>query len=753
MTWGHKAADPEFFRIAGLPKEQILPWIFVNGGLFLFYRTTTTKREKIMLRTVTKKMVVSHAQALICLMALAVPCYGGVIFEDNFDSKPDWNMDGSKVECNSGTCSGAPENWSYYRQTNGFGQITGRIFNQADHTTGSGKAYVIYSESDPNINWPSESELSKVFSQDYPEIYYRVWMKTQAGWQSATSSQQKVARMAHYDRIGNVYENFSTGNMAPFFFLQWGTSSYHGADYLPSFRCDPQSSNYYCPQYPYDNDYFTKFSDTIQPPTAQGLYGDGQWHRYDFHMKMNTQTGTSWNKDGSAEFWYDGVLKMSHNDVQWKYPGSDVAHGWNYVSIGGNASNTFASQGEQWYAVDDVVESTTPIPADYVIGGGSSAADTTSPTVAISSPVASATVSGTVSVTATASDNVGVTKVEYYVNNVLKATDTSTPYVYSWDTSALAAGTYALTAKAYDAAGNVAQAGSVSVSVVKDTVAPAVSLTSPANNAVVSGSVAITASAADNVGVSKVEYYGNGVLLTASNVAPYSYNWNTGSAANGTYVLTAKAYDASGNVGQSTSVTVTVTNAAADTTAPVASIVSPAANATVSGTVRIAATATDTTGVSKVEFYVNGALKATDSISPYSYSWNTTSVANGVHTITVKAYDASNNVGQSAAVTVTVNNRVVDTIAPAITIISPAANSTVSGLVNVTVSASDNVGVSKVEYYVNGGLDYTGRTAPYGYSVATTVAHNGTYTMYAKAYDAAGNVKQTPTISFTIKNR
>ena len=184
------------------------------------------------------------------------------------------------------------------------------------------------------------------------------------------------------------------------------------------------------------------------------------------------------------------------------------------------------------------------------------------PTVSLTSPANNATASGTVSVTANATDNVGVTKVEFYVNGALQATDTATPYVYSWNTSALAAGTYTLMAKAYDAAGNVGQSGNVTVTVVNDTTPPTVSLTAPGNGATVSGTVALTASASDNVGVSRVEFYGNGTLLTATNVAPYSYNWNTTSVANGSYALTAKAYDAAGNVGQSANVTVTVNNAA-----------------------------------------------------------------------------------------------------------------------------------------------------------------------------------------------
>ena len=278
------------------------------------------------------------------------------------------------------------------------------------------------------------------------------------------------------------------------------------------------------------------------------------------------------------------------------------------------------------------------------------------PTVSLSYPANNTTASGTLSVTASAGDNVGVTKVEFYVNGVLNGTDTSTPYIYSWNTSSLAAGTYTLMTKAYDAAGNVGQSSNVSVSVVKDTTPPTVSLTAPGSNATVNGTVAITASANDNIGVTRVEFYGNGVLLTATNVAPYSYNWNTTSAANGGYTLTAKAYDAAGNVGQSGNVTVTVNNTVADTTAPTVSISAPANGSTVSGTASVTASAGDNVGITKVEFYVNGSLMGTDTASPYSFSWNTASAANGSYTLIAKAYDAAGNVGQSANITVTVNN-------------------------------------------------------------------------------------------------
>jgi len=72
----------------------------------------------------------------------------------------------------------------------------------------------------------------------------------------------------------------------------------------------------------------------------------------------------------------------------------------------------------------------------------------------------------------------------------------------------------------------------------------------------------------------------------------------------------------------------------------------------------VTASASDNVGVTKVEFYRDGALQSTVTTSPYSWSWNTTGVANGSHTLQTKAYDAANNVGSSATITVTVNNTV-----------------------------------------------------------------------------------------------
>ncbi len=93
-----------------------------------------------------------------------------------------------------------------------------------------------------------------------------------------------------------------------------------------------------------------------------------------------------------------------------------------------------------------------------------------------------------------------------------------------------------------------------------DTTAPTTSISSPSSGSTVSGTTTISASASDNVGVTKVEFYAGSSLIGTDTSAPYSLSWNTTSVANGGYSLTTKAYDAAGNVGSSTSVSVTVNN-------------------------------------------------------------------------------------------------------------------------------------------------------------------------------------------------
>jgi uncharacterized protein (TIGR03118 family) len=94
-----------------------------------------------------------------------------------------------------------------------------------------------------------------------------------------------------------------------------------------------------------------------------------------------------------------------------------------------------------------------------------------------------------------------------------------------------------------------------------DTVAPKVTLTNAAGT--VSGTVALTATATDNVGVSSVKFFAGTTLVGTATKAPFTVQWDTTTIANGAYQLTAEAADAAGNTTTSAPVAVTVSNTAA----------------------------------------------------------------------------------------------------------------------------------------------------------------------------------------------
>jgi hypothetical protein len=192
--------------------------------------------------------------------------------------------------------------------------------------------------------------------------------------------------------------------------------------------------------------------------------------------------------------------------------------------------------------------------------------DNTPPTVAITSPASGAIVSGTITVTANASDNVGVVGVQFkYNGNNLGAEDTTAPYSATANTNSVPDGSYTLTAVARDAAGNHTTSAPVTITVsnagATDRSPPTVAITSPASGATVSGTITVTANASDNVGVVGVQFKYNGINFDAEDTTtPYSATAYTNNVPDGSYTLTAVARDAAGNHTTSAPVTIIVSN-------------------------------------------------------------------------------------------------------------------------------------------------------------------------------------------------
>jgi hypothetical protein len=132
--------------------------------------------------------------------------------------------------------------------------------------------------------------------------------------------------------------------------------------------------------------------------------------------------------------------------------------------------------------------------------------------------------------------------------------------------------------------------------------------------------------------------------------------------------------------------------------------------------------------------------------APYSATWDSTTVADGPHTLTAVARDAAGNVSQ-AAVTVTVLNVIPDTTPPSVTITAPGDQSTASGSITITASANDDTGVVGVQFQVDGNpIGAEKLTAPYTATWDSKSVGDGLHTLMAIARDAAGNQSQASVI-------
>ncbi|MGR5164234.1 chitinase C-terminal domain-containing protein [Vibrio owensii] len=182
---------------------------------------------------------------------------------------------------------------------------------------------------------------------------------------------------------------------------------------------------------------------------------------------------------------------------------------------------------------------------------------------------------------------------------------------------------------------------------------------------------------------------------------------------------------------------------------PTVTLTSPSASASITAgeVVNLAADAADTDGsISKVEFFVDGALVGTSTAAPFTASWTATE---GAHEFSTKAYDDKNAVSVASAVTLTVNAGQPGNEAPTVDVALSATSVELGATVTVTANAADADGtVAKVEFFAAGSLVGTATTAPY--AVDFTPAQAGSVSIYAKATDDAGATTDSSLVSLTV---
>ncbi len=186
--------------------------------------------------------------------------------------------------------------------------------------------------------------------------------------------------------------------------------------------------------------------------------------------------------------------------------------------------------------------------------------------------------------------------------------------------------------------------------------------------------------------------------------------------------------------------------AAYDTTPPIVTIISPSSVLSeVSGTIYLKADAYDEsggTGIAKVKFKVDGAIVGEDTTSPYELTYDTKVLTNSYHSVTAIAIDGAGNIKESSAVNIIVNNTTItDTTPPIVTLISPTSGP-YSGTITLKANASDNVGVTEVEFIVDGNSVGKDIISPYEVSLNTQTLTSGPtnpHSITVKAKDAANN--------------
>jgi peptidoglycan/xylan/chitin deacetylase (PgdA/CDA1 family) len=378
----------------------------------------------------------------------------------------------------------------------------------------------------------------------------------------------------------------------------------------------------------------------------------------------------------------------------------------------------------------------------------------TPPTVALTAPAPNATVSGTAALSANASDASAVASVQFKVDgNNAGSADTTAPFSVDWNSSSVANGSHSVTAVATNASGLSTTSSPVTVT-VNNTVTPTtptVSVSAPAAGSTVSGSTTVSANASDTTPLAGVQFKLDGNNVGAEDTtSPYSIAWDTTGVTDGTHSLTAVARNTADGSATSAPVSVTVKNTVAPTP-PTVSVSAPAANATVTGSATLTASASDAKGITSVQFKVDGVNVGTaDTTSPYSITWDSKTVSDGTHSVTAVATNSSNLTTTSSPVSITVSNPV----APTVSVTAPAGGATVSGTTALTASASDSKStITSVQFKVDGNnVGTADTTSPYSFDWDSKSVANGSHTITAVATNSANLSTTSASVTVTVNN-
>jgi len=370
--------------------------------------------------------------------------------------------------------------------------------------------------------------------------------------------------------------------------------------------------------------------------------------------------------------------------------------------------------------------------------------DTTDPLVALDAPLSGATVSGHVSWSATASDDVGVVSVSFLADGEPVETDLTEPWGGSWDSTSVVNGEHEVSVEAVDGAGNEASAA-VNVLVANEggLDPSAVMISSPTEDAELCGTVNVEVTASAEVVQVLFSLDGEDMELDTS--APFAWQWDTSVTGEGPHAITATGSDADG-ASAVDSVSVLVNNDVEScNNAPSVVFEEPLEGETVRGVVDVKLDASDDDGVVSVVVYVDSGLLSTDTAVPWETALSSADFDDGPVVLRAVATDTAGQTGE-AEITVTVDNE-----APTVEITTPVDGDTIQGDVTWTADVMDNLGLEGVTFSMNDVPLEELSSEPYSVVFDSTELHYGVAELSVRAVDLAGN-EATESIVVRVDN-
>jgi hypothetical protein len=375
------------------------------------------------------------------------------------------------------------------------------------------------------------------------------------------------------------------------------------------------------------------------------------------------------------------------------------------------------------------------------------------PTISLTSPGTFTFVRGTTPIAGSVTSAANPAAVQLTVDGTpLTSTVSAGVLSASWNTTTASEGSHVIAGSIVDARGKSA---SSSATVTVDNTPPSAVLAAPAGGSFFGGSLPATTVASDASGIQSVQFRIDGNAAGVPVSAPdggsgfnYSSTLSLSGLASGTHQLTAIATDQAGNMSTTAPVSFSI-----GVPPPTVSLTLPADWTFALGTVSVAANVVGGALPESVQLYVDGTATGSPvATSPYTFSWDTTRVADGSHTLSVRVTDTQSRTVNSAVV-----NQTVDNTAPDTYISAPAANSFFQTSLQATAHGSDAFGVKSVQFAIDDVLVGSPIGSPdggsgYNYSATLSLAGltKGAHTLTSVALDDAGNRKTSAAVSFAI---